>query len=84
VYNIQYGQYLKPALRRAVVKLMGLTHVPVIWSTWKLSEVDSILAQAEGRAWLNKDQEREGIVFKQVDGGMTFKAISNKYLLGEK
>ena len=84
VYNIQYGQYLKPALRRAVVKRMGLNHVPVIWSTWKLSEVDSILAQAEGRAWLNGDQEREGIVFKQVDGGMTFKAISNKYLLGEK
>ena len=84
VYNIQYGQYLKPALRRAVVKRMGLNHVPVIWSTWKLSEVDSILAQAEGRAWLNGDQEREGIVFKQVDGGMSFKAISNKYLLGEK
>jgi RNA ligase (TIGR02306 family) len=83
VYNIQYGQYLKPALRRAVVKRMGLNHVPVIWSTWKLSEVDSILAQAEGRAWLNGDQEREGIVFKQVDGGMSFKAISNKYMLGE-
>jgi RNA ligase (TIGR02306 family) len=84
VYNIQAGDYLKPEFRRALVQRMGLKHVPVIWSTWKLSEVDSILAQAEGRAWLNKDQEREGIVFKQVDGGMTFKAISNKYLLGEK
>jgi RNA ligase (TIGR02306 family) len=84
VYNIQYGQYLKPALRRAVVKRMGLNHVPVIWSTWKLSEVDSILAQAEGRAWLNGDQEREGVVYKEINGGMSFKAISNKYLLGEK
>ena len=84
VYNIQAGDYLKPDFRRALIQRMGLTHVPVIWSTWKLSEVDSILAQAEGRAWLNKDQEREGIVYKQVNGGMTFKAISNKYLLGEK
>jgi RNA ligase (TIGR02306 family) len=84
VYNIQAGYYLTPVFRRALIQRMGLKHVPVIWSTWKLSEVDSILAQAEGRAWLNKDQEREGIVFKQVNGGMTFKAISNKYLLGEK
>lgn len=84
VYNIQSGEYMNPQDRRRLIQRMGLKHVPVIWSTWEVSEVDSILAQAEGRAWLNKDQEREGIVYKQVDGGMTFKAISNKYLLGEK
>jgi hypothetical protein len=28
--------------------------------------------------------QREGIVFKQIYGTMTFKAISNKYLLGLK
>jgi RNA ligase (TIGR02306 family) len=84
VYNIDHGDYLTPIYRRALIQRMGLKHVPVIWSTWELSEVDAILAQAEGRAWLNKDQEREGVVYKQVDGGMTFKAISNKYLLGEK
>jgi hypothetical protein len=33
---------------------------------------------------LRPTQEREGIVFKEVNGGMTFKAISNKYLLNEK
>jgi RNA ligase (TIGR02306 family) len=84
VYNIQAGNYLKPVYRRALIERMGLKHVPVIWSTWELSEVDSILAQAEGRAWLNKDQEREGIVFKEVKGGMSFKAISNSYLLHQK
>lgn len=84
VYNIQAGEYMNPQDRRRLVERMGLNHVPVIWSTWELSEVDAILAQAEGRAWLNGNQEREGVVYKQVDGGMTFKAISNKYLLGEK
>lgn len=84
VYNIQAGEYMNPQDRRRLVERMGLKHVPVIWSTWELSEVDAILAQAEGRAWLNGNQEREGVVYKQVDGGMTFKAISNKYLLGEK
>lgn len=84
VYNIQAGEYMNPQDRRRLVERMGLKHVPVIWSTWELAEVDAILAQAEGRAWLNGNQEREGVVYKQVDGGMTFKAISNKYLLGEK
>ena len=81
VYNISGGFYMNPAPRRELIKSMGLLHVPVIWNTWELSEVDAILAQAEGRAWLNGNQEREGIVYKQVEGGMTFKAISNKYLL---
>jgi len=46
--------------------------------------IDELLLWAEDKSKLNPKQEREGIVFKQVDGGMTFKAISNKYLLGEK
>ena len=43
--------------------------------------VQDILAMAEGMSMLNDKQEREGIVFKSVSGGITFKAISNKYLL---
>jgi hypothetical protein len=39
---------------------------------------------AEGTSKLNPAQEREGVVFKEMNGGFTFKAISNKYLLGEK
>jgi RNA ligase (TIGR02306 family) len=87
VYNIQAGEYLKPEARRALVERMGLKHVPVIAYTANLqdtlgiTDIDGILAFAEGKSQLNKNTEREGIVFKQVDGGMTFKAISNKYLL---
>lgn len=85
IYDIRRGTYVDPRTRQAMVDDMGLTHVPVIWHQWKLdADVDTLLAQAEGSSWLNKAQEREGIVFKQLDGGMTFKAISNKYLLGEK
>jgi RNA ligase (TIGR02306 family) len=84
VYNIQAGDYLKPVYRRALIERMGLNHVPVLNSEYTLNQtVDEILASAEGQSCHAKT-EREGIVFKQVDGGMTFKAISNKYLLGEK
>ena len=86
VYNIQAGEYLKPADRRALIAGMGLMHVPFISVDKDLGvgSVEEILQWAEGASKLNDKQEREGIVFKEVRGGMTFKAISNKYLLGEK
>jgi RNA ligase (TIGR02306 family) len=85
VYDIQTGKYLPPAARRALIERMGLTHVPVIDEDWVLAPgVQTQLETAKGKSQLNPLQEREGIVFKSVKGGMTFKAISNSYLLGEK
>ena len=84
VYDIQAGKYLTPEARRALIKRMGLKHVPVITCGKDLGtgSVEDILQWAEDKSRLNDKQEREGIVFKQTNGGMTFKAISNKYLLG--
>jgi RNA ligase (TIGR02306 family) len=86
VYDISNGCYLNPADRRALVTNLGLQHVPVLLVDKDLGvgSVDEILQWAEGASKLNDKVEREGIVFKEVNGGMTFKAISNKYLLGEK
>ena len=86
VYNISGGYYMSPAPRREFINVMGLLHVPVM-STYKdlgVGTMEELLTWAEGPSALTLSQEREGIVFKQVNGGMTFKAISNKYLLGEK
>jgi len=86
VYNVTRGVYLTPAQRRALIDKMGLKHVPVLLvdKDVLINDVQEILTWAEGKSKLNENQEREGIVFKEVNGGMTFKAISNKYLLGEK
>jgi RNA ligase (TIGR02306 family) len=85
VYSIVDGKYLNPAERRGVIGMMGLPHVPVLFvdKDVRCNDVQEILLWAEGKSALG-DTEREGIVFKEVNGGMTFKAISNKYLLGEK
>ena len=84
-YHIGGGQYFPPDARRAFVDSLELNHVPVLEKDVPLQHgVDMLLNLAEGKSVLNPKQEREGIVFKQVTGGMTFKAISNKYLLGEK
>lgn len=90
VYDIQNGRYLDPLARRELIERMGLNHVPVIaayaelYDTLGISDIPQLLAFADGKSQLNQKQDREGVVFKQVDGGMTFKAISNRYLLGEK
>jgi len=91
VYNITGGFYLNPKERRALIQMMGLNHVPVLaaeadlYDTLGITDIPQLLKFAEGKSVMGMiGCEREGIVFKQVDGGMTFKAISNKYLLGEK
>jgi ATP-dependent RNA circularization protein (DNA/RNA ligase family) len=86
VYTIVGGEYMKPIHRRSFVEqVMGLKHVPVIDASFVIStNVEGLLAMAEGASVLNPAQEREGIVFKQVNGGMTFKAISNTYLINER
>ena len=86
MYNIKAGEYISPKMRLHYATQLGLKHVPVLLVDKDLGtgSIDELLLWAEDKSKLNPKQEREGIVFKQVDGGMTFKAISNKYLLGEK
>ena len=84
IYDIQTGTYINPGERRALIERMGLQHVPVLSSFQMLMPVEQLLTLAEGKSALNEKQEREGIVFKEVSGGMSLKAISNVYLLGEK
>jgi RNA ligase (TIGR02306 family) len=80
VYDIKRGEYLKPDERRSLIEAMGLKHAPVLSTERTLAPVAMMLDWADGKSVLG-DTLREGIVFKQVDGGMSLKAISNKYLL---
>lgn len=92
VYDIRNGDYMKPHDRRELIEKMGLKHVPVLvaggslYDTLGITDMPQLLKFAEGKSVMGDitGPEREGLVFKQVDGGMTFKVISNKYLLGEK
>ena len=85
IYDIDAGRYFTPAERVAYCKAWDIKHVPVFKSDFMLTTetVADLLQMAEGKSVMGTiaGPEREGIVFKQVNGGMTFKAISNKYLL---
>ncbi|MCH8618213.1 RNA ligase family protein [Undibacterium sp. TS12] len=88
VYDIEQGQYLGQQARAQVIedlRTLGaeLSGVPCLGTmTLALFEQDvaKILDFAEGPS-LNPITSREGLVFKRLDGGVSFKVISNSYLL---
>ena len=83
IYDIKSGQYLNPTERMEMVSRLRLMHVPIIQSGAHLPSrsVSDILTFAEGKSILAVKQEREGVVFKNMNGGFSFKAISNRYLM---
>lgn len=86
VFDVNEQRYLSPAERIAFVERNGLKHVPVIvysaefYDTLGIQSVEHILKFAEAKSKLNEGFEREGLVFKH-NGLVSFKAISNKFLL---
>lgn len=84
VYDVDQGRYLNPLERAAIAKQMGLEQVPVIDPEFRLPDVaamDALLAMADGQSALKDGQLREGLVFKSNQKPVSFKAVSNKYLL---
>jgi hypothetical protein len=59
--------------------------VPVINYDYKLpTTIEEILIYADGKSRLNGETDREGIVIRNKDKSVSFKAISNTFLLKEK
>lgn len=91
IYDIDTGKYLAPVERMKVyerLKLLAtINHVPILHAAVRLKDigvtsVPDLLAHAEGPSINHK--VREGEVYKRLDGQFSFKAISNKFLAGEK
>ena len=72
-----------------VVMLMelNLQYVPVLNDEFGFvlpDTIEGMLEYAENKSQLNENTEREGVVVRSMDGTISFKAISNKFLLSEK
>ena len=86
IYDIDAKRYMTPWERKAFVTKHDIKHVPVFKSTEKLLESDdsaSLLRCAEGKSVMGDitGPEREGLVYKCNEAEVSFKAISNKFLL---
>jgi hypothetical protein len=72
-------------LKQINVDERPLELVPVLDRDYKLPDtIEEILAQADGKSLLHKDADREGIVIRNHDKSVSFKAISNTFLLKER
>jgi len=87
IFDIDRQVYISAKERHELCFHMVLTHVPVmtVRSLDKDVTVASLLKLAEGPSFLNLTVEKEGYVYKNANNpSMSFKTISNAFLLGEK
>lgn len=80
VYSVKQSRYMYPVERRELIANLGLNQVPVVCESTTLGTMEEIISLADGKSMLYNTL-REGIVFKQLDGDMTFKSISAQYLI---
>jgi RNA ligase (TIGR02306 family) len=88
IYDIDAGLYFTPAERKVFVAEHKLNHCPVLaysavlTDTLGITNMEQVLKFAEGKSVMGQiGCEREGLVFKCHEKAVSFKAISNKYLL---
>lgn len=84
IYDIENHGYMDPVRRNEIVEQLGLLHAPIIHNEFAIRDfntVDEIISFAEGKSVIN-GTEREGLVFKcTTDNTITFKSISNRWLI---
>ena len=68
-----------------LMEQLELDTVPILDYEFKLpNTIDELLSFADNKSQLNGNFDREGIVIRSYDRKISFKVISNKFLLNEK
>ena len=82
LYNIDTQEYSSLTEFKDTVEMLGLETVPVLDTNFKLPDtIDELLKFADSKSELNPNYDREGIVIRTLDRKISFKVISNKFLL---
>jgi RNA ligase (TIGR02306 family) len=85
VFDIDSQEYLGLNGFIETTKTLELTTVPILTTSMKLpNTIDEILQYSNGKSELNSNFDREGVVFRTLDRKLSFKVISNNFLLKEK
>lgn len=82
IFDINNQEYYDLIMFKAICNRFGIETVPVLEDKFKLPDsIDVLLLQAEGKSIINKNTDREGLVIRSIDRKISFKVISNKFLL---
>ena len=81
-FDIDEQRYLTLNEFAEVIELFELETVPFVLNDYSLPEaIDELLSFAEGKSLLNPNTDREGLVIRNHSRTISFKVISNKFLL---
>ncbi len=84
-FDIDQQRYLNLDEFIELTEHFDLITVPFITFSYELPEtIEGLLAYAEGKSTLNANTEREGIVLRNHSRTISFKVISNKFLLKQE
>lgn len=85
LFDIDLQEYHNLSMFEGICNRFGVEMVPILNKNFELPEsVEDILKYAEDKSVLNPNFDREGVVIRSLDRKISFKAISNKFLLNEK
>ena len=85
LFDIDLQVYHSLAHLGRALGIMGLKMVPIVDEFFLLpNTIEELLKYAEDKSVLNSKFDREGVVIRSNDRTISFKAISNKFLLNEK
>jgi len=84
-FDIDKYEYLSLDDLLKLSKWLEVKTVPILDLDFKLPDtIDELLSYADSKSVLNEKFDREGVVIRSHDRKISFKAISNKFLLNEK
>lgn len=84
LFNIDTQEYSSLTDFKDTVEMLGLETVPMLDTNFKLPDtIDELLKFADSKSELNPNYDREGIVIRTLDRKISFKVISNKFLINE-
>jgi len=85
LFDIDLQVYHSLAHLGRALGIMGLKMVPIVDEFFVLPDtIEELLKYAEDKSVLNPTFDREGVVIRSNDRTISFKVISNKFLLNEK
>lgn len=85
LFDIDLQEYHSLPTFQKTMNELGLETIPILDVRFTLPEsIDELLKYADSKSVLNPNFDREGVVIRSLDRTISFKVISNKFLLNEK
>lgn len=85
LFNIYInGKRLLPEEFKSICEILDIPHCPVLMKTKMNYTMEEILKLSEIKDILNENVQTEGLVWRCVDDGFSFKVINNNFLIENK